>query len=194
MEDSVAAKSKLPTKMFFISSSVFQSCALDSADLDLGQVVAGLSKGSFSIAGHCQRDRRHHALNYRRSLASVRPPPFSPVRRIPPLPAPAPDALSSPYARHAPIGWIQPAGARPCADSRAPASSRRTQASRNRVAVLIFISPRRPKSFRDSTCPRDLPLPGLPCSRRLSRTGGWGSAPSNCSHRRNSTSRPSPCR
>src|ERR1017187_643539 len=54
MEDSVAAKSKLPTKMFFISSSVFQSCALDSADLDLGQVVAGLSKGSLSIAGHCQ--------------------------------------------------------------------------------------------------------------------------------------------
>src|SRR5260370_40970473 len=37
--------------MFFISSSVFQSCALDSADLDVGQVVAGLSKGSFSIAG-----------------------------------------------------------------------------------------------------------------------------------------------
>src|ERR1035437_7064809 len=74
MEDSVAAKSKLPTKMFFISSSVFQSCALDSADLDLGQVVAGLSKGSFSIAGHCQRDRRHHALQYRRSLPSVRPP------------------------------------------------------------------------------------------------------------------------
>ncbi len=29
MEDSVAAKSKLPTKMFFISSSVFQSCALE---------------------------------------------------------------------------------------------------------------------------------------------------------------------
>src|ERR1035437_5044023 len=91
MEDSVAAKSKLPTKMFFISvvclsivrarlgrfgprpvlqqpgrgpnclqrcfsyrSAVFQSCALDSADLDLGQVVAGLSKGSLSIAGHCQ--------------------------------------------------------------------------------------------------------------------------------------------
>src|SRR5664279_6231665 len=55
MEDSVAAKSKLPTKMFFISSSVFQSCALDSADLDVSQVVAGLSKGSLSIAGHCQR-------------------------------------------------------------------------------------------------------------------------------------------
>jgi hypothetical protein len=28
---------------------------LASADLDLGQVVAGLSKGSLSIAGHCQR-------------------------------------------------------------------------------------------------------------------------------------------
>src|SRR3954451_16466891 len=54
MEDSVAAKSKLPTKMFFISSSVFQSCALDSADLDVSQVVAGLSKGSLSIAGHGQ--------------------------------------------------------------------------------------------------------------------------------------------
>jgi hypothetical protein len=45
----------LPTKMFFISSSVFQSCGLDSADLDVGQVVAGLSKGSLSIAGHHQR-------------------------------------------------------------------------------------------------------------------------------------------
>ena len=55
MEDSVAAKSKLPTKMFFISSSVFQSCALDSADLDVSQVVAGLSKGSLSIAGPDQQ-------------------------------------------------------------------------------------------------------------------------------------------
>ena len=179
--------------MFFISSSVFQSCALDSADLDLGQVVAGLSKGSFSIAGHCQRDRRHHALNYRRSLASVRHPLlvlYEEYRRY--------RLQHQMRCRHRMpamlrFGWLQPAGARPCADSRAPASSRRTQASRNRVAVLIFISPRRPKSFRDSTCPRDLPLPGLPCSRRLSRTGGWGSAPSNCSHRRNSTSRPSPC-
>jgi hypothetical protein len=193
MEDSVAAKSKLPTKMFFISSSVFQSCALDSADLDVGQVLAGLSKGSFSIAAHCSTGQAAPCAELSTLTRVGAPPPFSPVRRIPPLPAPAPDALSSPYARHAPIGWIQPAGARPCADSRAPASSRRTQASRNRVAVLIFISPRRPKSFRDSTCPRDLPLPGLPCSRRLSRTGGWGSAPSNCSHRRNSTSRPSPC-
>src|ERR1019366_4128394 len=54
MEDSVAAKSKLPTKMFFISSSCLSIVRLASADLDLSQVVAGLSKGSFSIAGHCQ--------------------------------------------------------------------------------------------------------------------------------------------
>src|ERR1039457_5529340 len=63
MEDSVAAKSKLPTKMFFISSSVFQSCALDSADLDLGQVVAGLSKGSLSIAGHSSTNGRRPLPN-----------------------------------------------------------------------------------------------------------------------------------
>src|ERR1035441_10265045 len=55
MEDSVAAKSKLPTKMFFISSSCLSIVRLASADLDLGQVGAGLSKGSFSIAGHYQR-------------------------------------------------------------------------------------------------------------------------------------------
>src|ERR1700690_1246568 len=54
MEDSVAAKSKLPTKMFFISSSCLSIVRLASADLDLSQVGAGLSKGSFSIAGHCQ--------------------------------------------------------------------------------------------------------------------------------------------
>src|ERR1035437_10058107 len=55
MEDSVAAKSKLPTKMFFISSSCLSIVRLASADLDLGQGGAGLSKGSFSIAGHYQR-------------------------------------------------------------------------------------------------------------------------------------------
>src|ERR1035441_5179562 len=52
MEDSVAAKSKLPTKMFLISSSCLSIVRLASADLDLSQVGAGLSKGSFSIAGH----------------------------------------------------------------------------------------------------------------------------------------------
>ena len=36
--------------------------ALDSADSDVGQVVAGLSKGSFSIAGHCTAPSRWPGL------------------------------------------------------------------------------------------------------------------------------------
>src|ERR1035438_1330681 len=54
-------------------------------------------------------------------------------------------------------------------------------------------SPRRPKSSRGSTCLPALPLPGSPCSRHPWRTGGSGSAPSNCFRRQNPTSRPSPC-
>jgi hypothetical protein len=50
-EESVAAKSKLPTKIFFTSLffSVFQLRGKDEADQD-SQALAGLLKGTLSIA------------------------------------------------------------------------------------------------------------------------------------------------
>jgi hypothetical protein len=47
-DESVAAKSRLPTKIFFNSLlfSVFQLCGQDEADQD-SQAPAGLSKGNF---------------------------------------------------------------------------------------------------------------------------------------------------
>src|SRR5436305_12409415 len=50
MEDSVEAKSKLPTKMFFIFRLLCLSIVRARRGDATSQVVAGLSKGDFSIA------------------------------------------------------------------------------------------------------------------------------------------------